>query len=45
MVGVPYSGGALNPVRSLGPAVVTHNFPGYRTFCRSLLVRQIVNPD
>ncbi|AAW42227.1 water channel, putative [Cryptococcus deneoformans JEC21] len=29
MVGVPYSGGALNPVRSLGPAVVTHNFPGY----------------
>lgn len=45
MVGVPYSGGALNPVRSLGPAVVTHNFPGYRTFCGAMLVQQTVNAD
>ncbi|KGB77441.1 aquaporin rerated protein, other eukaryote [Cryptococcus deuterogattii 99/473] len=29
MVGVVYTGGSLNPARSLGPAVVTHNFPGY----------------
>lgn len=45
MVGVVYTGGSLNPARSLGPAVVTHNFPGYRRFCQPLLVQPIVNAD
>lgn len=43
MVGVVYTGGSLNPARSLGPAVVTHNFPGYRRFCHPLLVQSVVN--
>ncbi|WVQ85388.1 hypothetical protein IAT38_007553 [Cryptococcus sp. DSM 104549] len=29
IVGVIYTGGSLNPARSFGPAVVTHDFPGY----------------
>lgn len=29
MVGVFFTGGSLNPARSFGPCVVTHNFPGY----------------
>jgi len=29
MTGVYFTGGSLNPARSFGPAVVTHNFPGY----------------
>ncbi|KAF2642384.1 aquaporin-like protein [Massarina eburnea CBS 473.64] len=29
LVGVFYTGGSLNPTRSFGPCVVTHNFPGY----------------
>lgn len=29
MVGVFFTGGSLNPSRSFGPCVVTHNFPGY----------------
>lgn len=29
MVGVFFTGGSLNPTRSFGPCVVTHNFPGY----------------
>ena len=28
MVGVFFTGGSLNPARSFGPCVVTHNFPG-----------------
>lgn len=27
--GVYFTGGSLNPARSLGPAVVNHSFPGY----------------
>ncbi|KAK3331468.1 aquaporin-like protein [Apodospora peruviana] len=29
LVGVYFTGGSLNPARSLGPAVVNHSFPGY----------------
>ena len=29
MVGVFFTGGSLNPARSFGPCVATHNFPGY----------------
>jgi aquaporin related protein len=29
MVGVFFTGGSLNPTRSFGPCVVTHNFPTY----------------
>ncbi|ODO07194.1 aquaporin rerated protein, other eukaryote [Cryptococcus wingfieldii CBS 7118] len=29
IVGVYFTGGSLNPARSFGPAVVTHDFPGY----------------
>jgi aquaporin related protein len=29
LVGVFFTGGSLNPARSFGPCVVTHNFPGY----------------
>jgi aquaporin related protein len=29
MVGVFFTGGSLNPTRSFGPCVVTHNFPSY----------------
>jgi len=29
MVGVFFTGGSLNPARSFGPCVVTHNFPRY----------------
>ncbi|KAF2256466.1 aquaporin-like protein [Trematosphaeria pertusa] len=29
LVGVFFTGGSLNPTRSFGPCVVTHNFPGY----------------
>ncbi|KAK4035190.1 aquaporin-like protein [Parachaetomium inaequale] len=29
LVGVYFTGGSLNPARSLGPAVVSHSFPGY----------------
>jgi aquaporin related protein len=29
LVGVFYTGGSLNPTRSFGPCVVTHEFPGY----------------
>lgn len=43
MVGVVYTGGSLNPARSLGPAVVTHNFPGYRRFFHPLLILPIEN--
>jgi aquaporin related protein len=27
--GVHFTGGSLNPARSLGPAVISHSFPGY----------------
>lgn len=29
LVGIFFTGGSLNPTRSFGPCVVTHNFPGY----------------
>jgi aquaporin rerated protein, other eukaryote len=29
LVGVYYTGGSLNPARSLGPAIVNNNFPSY----------------
>lgn len=29
LVGVFFTGGSLNPARSFGPCVVTHDFPGY----------------
>ncbi|AEO61243.1 aquaporin-like protein [Thermothelomyces thermophilus ATCC 42464] len=29
LIGVYFTGGSLNPARSLGPAVVNHSFPGY----------------
>lgn len=29
LVGVFFTGGSLNPTRSFGPCVVTHEFPGY----------------
>ena len=29
MLGVYFTGGSLNPARSLGPAVVTRDFPSY----------------
>ncbi|KAK4118617.1 aquaporin-like protein [Parathielavia appendiculata] len=29
LIGVYFTGGSLNPARSLGPAIVNHNFPGY----------------
>ncbi|KAK3489596.1 aquaporin-like protein [Neurospora hispaniola] len=29
LVGVYFTGGSLNPVRSLGPAIVNRHFPGY----------------
>ncbi|KAJ4357710.1 Aquaporin-1 [Didymosphaeria variabile] len=29
LVGVYFTGGSLNPTRSFGPCVVTHEFPGY----------------
>jgi aquaporin rerated protein, other eukaryote len=29
LVGVFFTGGSLNPTRSFGPCVVTHQFPGY----------------
>ncbi|KAL2760297.1 hypothetical protein ACRALDRAFT_1073789 [Sodiomyces alcalophilus JCM 7366] len=29
LIGIYFTGGSLNPARSLGPAVVNHSFPGY----------------
>lgn len=29
LVGVYFTGGSMNPARSLGPATINHSFPGY----------------
>lgn len=40
MTGVYFTGGSLNPARSFGPAVVTHNFPGYHCkYLNTVIVR------
>jgi hypothetical protein len=45
LLGVYYTGGSLNPARSLGPSVVLHTFSSYREYHLVFRFDHVLMPD